>query len=46
MKGRDVGKSPGPVSHWIKVFATEPHNLSLVPEIHMVAENRLQHVIL
>lgn len=46
MKGRDVGKSPGPVSQWIKVFATEPHNLSLVPETHVVAENRLQYAIL
>lgn len=46
MKGRDVGESPGPVSSWIKVFATEPHNLSLVPETHVVAENRLQHIIL
>lgn len=46
MKVKDVGMSPGLVSQWVKVFATEPHNLSLIPEIHVVAENRCQRVIL
>lgn len=35
------------MSQWVKVLATEPDNLSLIPRTHTVkGENQLPHLIL
>lgn len=37
----------GKMTQWVKVLATQPDDLSLIPEIHMFdGENRLLEVVL